>query len=154
MIKLKDRSNDVDDAAIHGDAIALLLLRLAAGGFMLPHGLGKLLGWFGGPGIAGFTAELQGFGLPAVAPMPLLLALVQSLTGLTVALGLWTRASALLAAAFIAVTVFVGLPSGWYWMHHGVEYPLMWTVALIAVALLGGGPLSVDAWRAQRLSHA
>ena len=43
----------------------LLVLRLAAGGFLLPHGLGKLLGWFGGPGIAGFAAELQHFGLPS-----------------------------------------------------------------------------------------
>lgn len=130
--------------------LGCLVLRIAAGGFLLPHGLGKLFGWFGGPGIAGFAAELQGFGLPHAAPLPLLLALVQTLTGLAVVIGLWTRWSSLLAAAFIAMTVWVGAPNGWFWMHHGIEYPLMWTTMLIAVALLGGGRLSVDAWRTAR----
>ena len=124
--------------------VALLLLRLAAGAFLLPHGLGKLFGWFGGPGIAGFAAELQGFGLPSAAPLPLLLALVQTLAGLAVAIGLWTRWSSLLAAAFLAMTVLVGAPSGWFWMHHGIEYPLMWTMLLIAVSLLGPGRASLD----------
>lgn len=129
-----------------------LLLRIAAGGFMLPHGLGKLFGWFGGPGIVGFASELQGFGLPHAAPLPLLLALVQTLAGLAVALGLWTRWSSLLAGAFIAMTAWVGAPNGWFWMHHGIEYPLMWTLALLAIALLGAGPWSLDAWLASRRS--
>lgn len=142
------RTNAIDSG--QREAIALLLLRMAAGGFLLPHGLGKLFGWFGGPGVAGFAAELQGFGLPSFTPLPLLLALVQTLAGLAVAIGLWTRGAASLAAAFIAMTVWIGLPSGWFWMHHGIEYPLMWTAMLVAIALLGGGPLSVDAWRAAR----
>ena len=130
--------------------LGCLVLRIAAGGFLLPHGLGKLFGWFGGPGIEGFAAELQGFGLPHAAPLPALLALVQTLAGLAVALGLWTRWSSLLAAAFIAMTVWVGAPNGWFWMHHGIEYPLMWTLALVAIALLGAGPWSLDAWLASR----
>ena len=138
-----------------GATVALLLLRLAAGAFLLPHGLGKLFGWFGGPGIAGFAAELQGFGLPSAAPLPLLLALVQTLTGLAVAIGLWTRGSSLAAAAFLAMTVLVGAPSGWFWMHHGIEYPLMWTTLMIAVSLLGPGRASVDHMlAAQHSPHA
>ncbi|MFO3705208.1 DoxX family protein [Xanthomonas codiaei] len=134
-------------SAPRGSAAALLMLRIAGGGLLLPHGLGKLLGWFGGPGLAGFAAELQQFGLPAAAPLPLLLALVQTLSGLAVLLGLWTRASAALAAVFIATTVLVAAPKGWFWMHGGMEYPLMWLLVLLALLAAGGGAWSLDGLR-------
>ena len=118
---------------------ALLMLRLAGGGFLLPHGLGKLLGWFNGPGLAGFAAELQQFGLPATAPLPVLI-------------GLWTRASAALAAAFIATTVVIALPKGWFWMHGGMEYPLMWVLVLLALVCAGGGAWSLDGLRRRHAS--
>jgi len=87
----------------HGLDLALLMLRVAAGGFLLPHALGKLFGWFGGPGLAGFATELRGFGLPAVAPLPLLLSLLQVLSGLAVLLGWQTRIAALAAAVISPV---------------------------------------------------
>ncbi|KER83810.1 DoxX family protein [Xanthomonas arboricola] len=127
-----------------GLAAPLLMLRIAGGGFLLPHGLGKLLGWFGGPGLAGFAAELQQFGFPSAQPLPLLLALVQTLSGLAVLLGLWTRVSAALAAVFIATTVVVAVPKGWFWMHGGVEYPLMWLLVLLGLVAAGGGAWSLD----------
>ncbi|AEO42516.1 DoxX family protein [Xanthomonas perforans] len=130
-----------------GLSSALLMLRIAGGGFLLPHGLGKLLGWFGGPGLTGFAAELQQFGLPSAAPLPLLLALMQTLSGLAVLLGMWTRASAALAALFIATTVLVAIPNGWFWMHGGMEYPLMWMVVLLSLAAVGGGDWSLDRLR-------
>ena len=88
-----------------GHSFALLLLRLTAGGLLLPHGLGKLLGWFGGPGLDGFAAELLQFGFPSAAPLPLLLALVQSGVGLLLVLGAFTRTAAALGAVFLATTV-------------------------------------------------
>ena len=94
----------------HGLDLALLMLRVAAGGFLLPHALGKLFGWFGGPGLAGFATELRGFGLPAVAPLPLLLSLLQVLSGLAVLLGWQTRIAALAAAAFIGFTALLAVP--------------------------------------------
>ena len=124
-------------------AAGLLLLRIAAGGFLLPHGLGKLFGGFG-PGLGGFAAELQGFGLPSAAPLPLLLALAQTFSGLLVLVGWQTRIAAVVGAGFLAVTVLLSVPSGWFWMHHGVEYPLFWTLTLLAVALLGPGRWSLD----------
>ncbi|MBV6871744.1 DoxX family protein [Xanthomonas euvesicatoria] len=130
-----------------GLSSALLMLRIAGGGFLLPHGLGKLLGWFGGPGLTGFAAELQQFGLPSAAPLPLLLALMQTLSGLAVLLGMWTRASAALAALFIATTVLVAMPNGWFWMHGGMEYPLMWMVVLLSLAAAGGRDWSLDRLR-------
>jgi len=125
--------------------LGLLLLRLAGGGFLLPHGLGKLFGWFGGPGLSGFAGELRGFGLPASAPLPLLLAAMQTLAGLCVVLGLCTPVAAALGAAFLACTAALNRGRGWFWTHGGMEYPVLWTAALLAVALLGGGHWSLDA---------
>lgn len=127
--------------------LALLLLRLTAGGFLLPHGLGKLFGWFGGPGLAGFAAELRGLGLPAPAPLPLLLAAMQTLVGLCVVLGLFTPVASALGAGFLAATAALSRRHGWFWMRGGMEYPLLWTVTLLAVGLLGGGQWSLDAMR-------
>lgn len=132
----------------------LLVLRLAAGGFLLPHGLGKLLGWFGGPGIAGFAAELQHFDLPSAPPLPLLLAALQTLLGLMLVVGACTRIAALGSAAFLGVTVALNLSHGWFWMHGGIEYPLLWLLASFAVALTGPGALSFDALRAARRGSA
>ena len=125
--------------------LGLLLLRLTAGGFLLPHGLGKLFGWFGGPGLSGFATELRGFGLPASTPLPLLLAAMQILVGLCVVLGLCTPVAAVLGATFLAFTAALNREGGWFWMHGGMEYPLLWTATLLALALLGGGHWSLDA---------
>ncbi|HDS1219150.1 DoxX family protein [Stenotrophomonas maltophilia] len=124
--------------------LALLILRVAAGGFLLPHALGKLFGWFGGPGLSGFAAELRGFGLPSAAPLPLLLAGLQVLSGMAVLLGWQTRIAALAAAAFIGFTVLLAVPKGWFWMRAGAEYPLMWTLVLLAIALAGPGAWALD----------
>ena len=134
-------------------SIALLLIRFSAGGFLLPHGLGKLFGWFGGPGLDGFAVELAQFGFPSFVPVPLLLALVQSLVGLLLVLGAFTRAAAVVGALFLAATIHVALPAGWFWMHRGMEFPILWTSTLVALALLGGGAWSVDCrWRSRRLT--
>lgn len=128
----------------HGPDLALLVLRVAAGGFLLPHALGKLFGWFGGPGLAGFAQELRSFRLPAATPLPLLLASLQVLAGTAVLLGWQTRGAALVAAAFIAFTAWLALPKGWFWMRGGAEYPLLWAAALLALALLGPGAWALD----------
>lgn len=129
------------------ESIGLLLLRVAAGGFLLPHGLGKLLGWFGGPGLGGFAEELEHFGLLADAPLPLLLALAQTVLGLLVLAGAWTRPAALASAAFLGVTALLNLPNGWFWMHGGIEFPLSWLLACLALAATGPGAFSIDAMR-------
>ncbi len=125
---------------------ALLLLRVAAGGFLLPHALGKVFGWFGGPGLAGFADELRGFGLPAASPLPLLLALLQVSCGVAVLLGWQARVAAVVAALFLLSTAVLARPKGWFWMHGGMEYPLFWSLALLAIALAGPGAWSLHAF--------
>lgn len=124
----------------HGLDLALLMLRVAAGGFLLPHALGKLFGWFGGPGLHGFAAELRGFGLPAVAPLPLLLSLLQVLSGLAVLLGWHTRIAAHPEPALGQGQQDGEADEG----SGGSEYPLMWTTVLLALALAGPGAWALD----------
>lgn len=135
-------STGLTPATVH-DA-GLLLLRLTAGGFLLPHGLGKLFGWFGGPGLPGFALELREHGLPAAAPVPMLLASLQTLAGAFLVAGLWTRGSALVAAGFLATTVVLNRRYGWYWTRGGIEYPLLWTLVALGIVLLGPGHFSLD----------
>lgn len=125
--------------------IGLLLLRLAAGGFLLPHGLGKLFGWFDGPGLSGFATELRESGLSAPPPLPLILAAAQTLAGLFVVFGLFTSVAAVVGASFLAITAALNRRHGWFWMRGGMEYPLLWTATLLALGLLGGGHWSLDA---------
>ena len=51
------------------------------------------------------------------------------------------------AAAFLAVTVALNLSHGWFWMHGGIEYPMLWLLAHVVIALTGPGTLSIDAAR-------
>lgn len=125
--------------------LGLLLLRLAAGGFLLPHALGKLFGWFGGPGLDGFARELGDFGLPARPPLPMLLALLQASIGVLLVMGLFTVYAALAGAGFMAFTASLSRARGWFWMQGGVEYPLLWAGALLSLALLGAGAYALDA---------
>lgn len=128
-------------------SLARLLLRIAGGGFLLPHGLGKLFGWFSGPGLAGFAAELEAMQLPHAAPLPLIFALLQTGIGLAVLLGWASRPAAVLGAIFLGVTLVPNAAGGWFWMNHGVEYPLFWLLTLCSIALLGPGRWSLDHWR-------
>ena len=79
----------------------------------------------------------------------MLLASVQTFAGLFVALGLFTRTSAVVASGFLATTVALNLSHGWFWMHGGIEYPLLWTITMASIALLGPGRHALDAmsWR-------
>jgi putative oxidoreductase len=42
----------------------------------------------------------------------------------------------------MAVIVYHSLPHGFGWTKAGYEYPLMWGLIMLAVALRGGGPYS------------
>jgi putative oxidoreductase len=126
-----------------GEDLGLVLHRAVTGGFLLPHGLAESLGWFGGPGLTGFAAQLQRWGLPADAPIPFALAALQIILGVLLVLGAGTRISALLATLLLLVIAMVHAQEGWF---QGLEYPVFWCAMLLVVALSGGGRFSVDGW--------
>ena len=79
------------------DDLVPLVLRLALGGVMFPHGAQKLLGWFGGYGFSGtmgfFTGTMH---IPAMFAF---LAIMAEFFGSLGLLAGFSRASPLLASA-------------------------------------------------------
>lgn len=120
-------------------------LRIAAGLAFMSHGAQKLLGWFGGMGPNGGTAELMSrFGVAGV---------IELFGGACIVLGLGTRFAAFLASGEMAVAYFWMHVGGsgklWWWQNRG-EVPLLYSFIFLLFAAWGAGPASVDAWLASR----
>ena len=119
-------------------------VRIIAGGLLVPHGAQKLLGLWGG-NIQNTGAFFAKAGLEPGVPLAYLVGSWELFGGILICIGLLTRPAALGAAFLLAVaTLMVHLPIGFFWTGRGVEYPLMWTVLMLAIAARGGGRLSVD----------
>ena len=133
------------------------LLRLALGAVFLAHGLQKLLGIWGGPGIVGTVHLIQGLGLPYPYPLATLLIVTDVAGGVLLILGwgtLWAT-MALLVDMGIAVWK-VHYPHGFFlnWAltpgkGHGFEYNLVLIAGLLCLLFTGPGALSVDERKTQ-----
>lgn len=122
------------------------LVRVTAGLLLMPHGAQKLFGLFGGYGLTAtgefFATQL---GLHPGIVFALLAGLVEFFGGLALVLGLLTRPAALGVAALMGVAVVqVHLGNGFFWTSGGYEYPLMWGLIAVAIALKGGDRFSLD----------
>lgn len=125
-------------------AYAYPLIRIATGLWLMPHGAQKLFGLFGGNAAA--TAGLFGkVGLPNSLALVYWVGTVEFFGGLLIVLGLLTRVAAVMVFVLMMVAVFmVHLPNGFFWTKLGYEYPLMWGVLAVAIAIRGGGQYSLD----------
>jgi putative oxidoreductase len=121
------------------EPVSWALIRLTAGLMILPHGWPKLMAGVG----ATAAGALVKRGIQPAEPLAIVLITLETLGGLCVALGLFTRFWA--AAIFIEMMVIVYhyLPK-FGWTGPGYEYPLMWGLVMLAIALRGGGPYSLD----------
>jgi putative oxidoreductase len=133
-----------------GDSFAATALRLALGIMILPHGLQKTVGLFGGYGFKGSMGYLTGtVGAPWI--FALLAILAESVGGLMLIAGLGTRVAALGVGAVMLVAAAQHWPNGffmnWYGNQkgEGIEFHLVALGAVIALLALGGGRFSVDA---------
>ncbi|MBI2584479.1 MAG: DoxX family protein [Rhodospirillales bacterium] len=120
------------------------LIRVTAGLMLVPHGYDKWANRSFDQMAAGFAK----MGLEPAYALVVYIALLEFVGGLMLACGLFTRLVAVLVAGFMAVAVVqVHLANGFFWNNArgGFEYPLFWGLVCIALAIRGGGPLSVDA---------
>ncbi len=131
-------------------SFAPTILRLALGVMILPHGLQKTLGWFGGYGFKGSMGYLTGtVGAPWL--LALLAILAESVGGLMLLAGAGTRVAALGVGAVMVVAASQHLANGFFmnWFGaqkgEGVEFHLLAVGIVLALLLLGGGRFSVDA---------
>ena len=127
----------------------LTLIRIVAGGVMLPHGMQKMFGWFGG---AGFAGTIHGFGqrgFPAPLVFLVIMAEFFGSTGLIV--GFLSRIAALgiaidMTVAAMTVTSKFGMFINWAGKQkgEGMEFQLLMIGMTLAIVIAGGGALSVD----------
>lgn len=131
------------------DSVAPLFLRLALGAMILPHGLQKTLGWFGGYGFAGTMQYFtQSFGAPWL--LALLAILAESVGGLMLLAGAGTRLAALGVGAVMAVAMTQHWQHGFFmnWFGaqqgEGIEFFILALGIAAALVVTGGGRWSVD----------
>jgi len=121
------------------EPLSWLLIRLTAGLMILPHGIPKLQA-----GIAATASfALVKRGIAPAEPLAVVLIVLETLGGLCVALGLFTRFFAAAIAIEMSVIAWLYIPK-FGWTGPGYEYPLMWGLIMLAIALRGGGPWSLD----------
>lgn len=131
------------------DDWTLTLIRVVAGGVMLPHGMQKMFGWFGG---AGFTGTIHNFGQRGFsAPLVFLVIVTEFFGSLGLILGLFSRVAAFAIAvdmtvAAITTTSHFGMFINWAGKQkgEGMEFQFLMVAMALAILIGGGGALSVD----------
>lgn len=127
-----------------------LIMRLTLGAVMLPHGLQKVFGFFGGAGLQAtmntFTTKL---GLPA--PVAVLVILAESAGALGLIFGFCTRLCALGIALVMGGAIFFVHARYGFFMNwtgggggEGFEYHLLAIGLAVALLIHGGGKGSLD----------
>lgn len=124
---------------------AAFILRVPIGIILAAHGGQKLFGWFGGYGLEGTGQWMASIGLTPGYLMASLAGSAEFFGGLALIIGLLSRP----AAAVSAFTMLVALVSvhwgqGFFLSTNGIEYALALAAATLALAVQGGGALSVD----------
>jgi len=129
--------------------IAPLIVRVFLGAVILPHGLKKLLGMFGGYGFTATVDYFTGTGIPA--PVAVLIILGESFGALFLVLGFISRISAAGIAIIMLGAVFIvhlenGFFMNWFGAQsgEGFEYHLLALGLALVVIVNGGGKWSVD----------
>ena len=130
--------------------IATLVIRVLLGVVFFPHGMQKLLGWYGGYGFTGsmgfFTDTLH---IPAI--FAFLAIMAEGLGSLGLITGLLTRVAAFGIGVNMVVAVYMlhwqnGFFMNWFGQQkgEGFEFHLLVIAMAIALIIKGGGALSVD----------
>ena len=130
--------------------IATTVIRVMLGVVFFPHGMQKLIGWYGGYGFTGsmgfFTDTLH---IPAI--FAFLAIMAEGLGSLGLITGLLTRVAAFGIGVNMVVAVYMlhwqnGFFMNWFGNQkgEGFEYHLLVIAMAIVLILKGGGALSAD----------
>ena len=131
------------------DDIGLFIARISLGIVILPHGLQKLLGLFGGAGFSGTVDFFVGSGLPSA--VAILIIIAESFGALGLILGFLSRLAAfgitlIMLGAIFMVHIQNGFFMNWFGNQagEGFEYHLLALGLSFVVLIKGGGKWSVD----------
>ncbi len=133
-----------------------LVLRLALGLVILPHGAQKLLGWFGGGGYRGTLAYFRTLNIPY--PLGILDIIAEFFGSLALIVGFLTRPAAFgIGAVMVTVAVMIHRPHGFFmnWegtqQGEGFQFHILAAGIALVLVVTGGGAWSLDALLAARL---
>ena len=111
------------------------LIRISIGGFWLYHGWGKLMS-----GPASVVAIMVRSGIEPHTPAAYFVMFLETVGALAIIFGLFTRVFAVAIAVQMAIIAWVQVPNGFGRM----ELFCLGAIVMIAIALRGGGPYSLD----------
>lgn len=117
------------------------LFRLVFGLLFASHGAQKLFGSFGG-------VNGEGGSLGPDAGLPYAAGWIELITGILIAVGLFTGIAAFLASGTMAAAYFIAHAAGGYWplVNQG-ELAVLYCFAFLYMAARGSGRVSVDGMR-------
>ena len=130
---------------------SLFLVRLALGIAILPHGMQKALGLFGGYGFTGTVGFFESMGMPFILATLVILAEFVGSIGLIAGIGTRFMAFALFiemtGAMVLGGHIHNGFFMNWYKMPNtgeGYEYFILVLGIALAVLIGGSGKFSFD----------
>lgn len=142
------------------NGLGLVVLRLALAVVFVAHGAHKLFGLWAGPaiGVGGLemTAQLfAGLGLNPSFPLAVLVGVVETLGGLLLVVGWFTRFAAAAMAVVAVVAMWKGQWANGFFLNwtgapdrgQGFEFSLILLGALLCLTFTGGGEWSLDGQR-------
>ncbi|KAA0024217.1 DoxX family protein [Antrihabitans cavernicola] len=147
------RKWNVDDDEPRGRGtldLGLLILRLAVGGLFVFHGLMKLTGWWGGPGLDGMKDAMAQSGWEQPQWTAIMVTVGELAGGGLLILGL---ATPLAAGAVLAVIIDAWLmrqgaqPGLQFTAPNGPEYETLLLAGSAALILTGPGKIALDGGR-------
>ena len=131
------------------DTMLALVLRLALGIVMFPHGAQKLLGWFGGRGFFGNIELFHQLGFSTT--IAVLVTIGEFFGGLGLIVGVLSRGAAggiaiIMIGAVLTVNGQYGFFMNWAGnqTREGFEFHILAVGLAIGVMMLGGGKWSID----------
>ncbi len=131
------------------DDFAILIARIALGIVILPHGLQKLLGMFGGMGFPGTIDFFVQNGIPSI--IAFLIIIGESFGAAGLIIGFLSRLCAFaISIIMLGAVLMVHAPNGFFmnWsgsqQGEGFEYHLLALGLGLVVLIKGGGIWSVD----------
>lgn len=125
--------------------VAKVGARMVIGGLFMGHGLQKLQGWFGGPGLEGTTGMMTSLNMHPPRRNAVAAGAAETAGGAMLAAGLATplAAAALTGTMITAIRKVHGASGPWN-ANGGYEYNLVLIAAVLAFAEGGPGALSLD----------
>ena len=122
----------------------LLVLRLVLGLLLVGHGSQKLVGLFGGPGLAGTGGFFHTLGFRPGKPMAIVAGISEAGAGLLLALGLFTPLASAAVIGTLVVAGSVHSAAGLWAQSGGYELSMVYVTVAAVLAFTGPGAYSLD----------